>query len=90
MTTDNDYDRYRISGRGNSATFYRNTGASKRYGLDAAISYMPVNELEIKAAYTYSHFKYNVSTPTRIMMDDTTLLSISRTATGCRLPATSA
>ncbi len=71
LVTENDFDRYRITDPlRNQETFYRNVGSSERTGLELYTKYMPLRDLIIQAAYTYSHFKYTNSTPIRIMMDD--------------------
>jgi iron complex outermembrane receptor protein len=74
-TTTNDFDRYRIQGRGNGeeGTFYRNIGATKRYGLELFSEYRPINSLTIQLAYTYSHFQYSLSESIPILMDDTSI-----------------
>jgi iron complex outermembrane recepter protein len=73
--TTNDFDRYRMPGRGNGAegTFYKNVGATKRLGLDFMAAYRPVKPLSIQVAYTYSHFKYSLDESIPILMDDTTI-----------------
>jgi len=73
MSTSNDFDRYRIPGRGNGeeGTFYKNIGASKRYGLELSSTVRPVSGLAIQFAYTYSHFVYDIGSPIPILMDDT-------------------
>jgi iron complex outermembrane receptor protein len=68
LTTDNDFDRYRVPGRG-VQTFYKNVGKSKRYGLELYGKYMPMTQWEIQAAYTFSSFKYAADSPTPINMD---------------------
>jgi iron complex outermembrane receptor protein len=73
LHTDNDFDRYRIPGRGQT-TFYKNTGASKRFGLEAYAAYFPLPSVELQMSYTYSHFQYSLNTPSKIMMDDTTIV----------------
>ena len=75
MLTRNDFDRYRIPGRGHGqeGTFYRNVGASKRFGLELSAWYKPIEPVVIQLAYTYSHFKYDIGSPIQIMMDDTTI-----------------
>ncbi len=75
-TTTNDFDRYRIPGRGNAAegTFFRNVGGTKRFGGELYAEYKPVNSLSIQMAYTYSHFQYDLGdTKIRVLMDDTTI-----------------
>ncbi|MDP4116939.1 MAG: TonB-dependent receptor, partial [Bacteroidota bacterium] len=73
MTTKNDFDRYRVSGRGQEV-FYRNFGSSKRLGVELYVAYSPIKEIELQAAYTYSNFKYNNDSPIRILMDDTSIV----------------
>ncbi len=58
LTTANDFGRYRISSRP-LETFYRNAGDSTRYGLEALLSWLPVPDLALNLAYTYSHFTYD-------------------------------
>jgi iron complex outermembrane recepter protein len=57
MTTDNDFGRYRVPSRP-LETFYRNAGNSRRYGLEAALTWAPVDALSLRGAYTFSNFKY--------------------------------
>ncbi len=74
LTTDNDFDRYRITDPlRNQETFYRNAASSRRLGVECALHYSPFTILELKVAYTWSHFAYTNASPIRIMMDDTTI-----------------
>jgi iron complex outermembrane receptor protein len=75
LRTTNDFDRYRMPNRGHGeeGTFYRNIGATKRYGLEVFAQYQPVTFFNVQLAYTYSHFKYDVSSPILILMDDPTV-----------------
>ena len=75
MTTTNDFDRYRIPGRGNGeeGTFFKNVGATKRYGLELSARYQPFKTLTLQVAYTYSHFRYDLGSPIPILMDDATI-----------------
>jgi iron complex outermembrane receptor protein len=57
LDTDNDFGRYRIVTRP-LETFYGNVGSSHRYGLETSLAWFPLDELALRAAYTYSHFKY--------------------------------
>lgn len=57
LATDNDFGRYRISTRP-LETFYGNVGSTHRYGLETSLAWFPVEALALRAAYTYSHFKY--------------------------------
>lgn len=75
LSTQNDFDRYRITDPlRNQETFYRNAGASKRFGLEFYSRYLPIPALEIQTAYTYSHFKYDLSSPIQVLMDDSTIV----------------
>ena len=57
LRTENDFGRYRIATRP-LETFYQNAGTSRRYGIETAIGWYPLEPLAIKVAYTYSDFKY--------------------------------
>jgi len=72
LKTENDFDRYRVQGRG-VETFYRNTGASNRIGAELFARFNPIRPLKFELAYTFSQFKYKLDAPVKIMMDDTTL-----------------
>jgi iron complex outermembrane receptor protein len=69
LTTQNDFDRFRIPGPRHRETFYRNSPSTERYGLELYAAYFPLNKLELQVAYTYSHFKYT-SDSLQILMDD--------------------
>jgi iron complex outermembrane receptor protein len=74
VTTDNDFDRYRITDSiRNQETFYRNIGSSRRLGMELAATWAVLRTLDLRAAYTLSQFTYTNSDPIRIMMDDTTV-----------------
>jgi iron complex outermembrane receptor protein len=74
LATDNDFDRYRITDpMRNQETFYRNAAASKRQGLEASLECAPFKGFDVRVAYTWSHFRYSIDEPLRIMMDDTTI-----------------
>ena len=57
LDTENDFGRYRITTRP-LETFYGNVGSSHRYGVETSLAWFPVEALALRAAYTYSHFKY--------------------------------
>ena len=57
LSTDNDFGRYRVTSRP-LETFYRNAGSSRRYGIETSIGWFPVADMAIRAAYTWSDFKY--------------------------------
>jgi iron complex outermembrane recepter protein len=58
LSTDRDFGRYRITSRP-LETFYGNVGSTTRYGLETFLAWYPVEPLALRAAYTYSHFKYD-------------------------------
>lgn len=57
LDTKNDFGRYRIVSRP-LETFYGNVGSTHRYGVETSLAWFPVEELALRASYTYSHFKY--------------------------------
>lgn len=73
MKTDNDFDRYRLSGVRNQETFYRNAASSDRIGLELYTRIIPAPDFKFETAYTYSHFKYTNGDSLRIVMDDPTI-----------------
>jgi iron complex outermembrane recepter protein len=85
LTTENDFDRYRITDSlRNQETFYRNAGSSNRFGLEFYGRVEPVQALVIQAAYTFSDFKYTNTDPLRIIMDDPAVIKYIED--GKRLP----
>ncbi len=75
MSTENDFDRYRITDPlRNQETFYRNVGSSRRLGMEIYGSYSPFQTMRIQIAYTFADYKYTNTTPVRVMMDDTTVI----------------
>jgi len=61
MNTENDFFRFKQSGRGNQEVFYGNAGNSKRYGIETFISVGIIKNLDLQIAYTYSDFKYTTA-----------------------------
>jgi len=57
LDTKNDFGRYRIAARP-LETFYGNVGSTHRYGIETSLAWFPLEALALRAAYTYSHFKY--------------------------------
>jgi outer membrane receptor protein involved in Fe transport len=57
LATENDFGRYRIVTRP-LETFYGNVGSTRRYGVETSLAWFPVEDLALRAAYTYSHYKY--------------------------------
>jgi iron complex outermembrane recepter protein len=85
LSTENDFDRYRIADPlRNQETFYRNAGSSRRFGVELYGRYAPLEAAEIQVAYTYSDFTYTNSTPLQVVMDDPAILKY--VGNGNRLP----
>ncbi len=61
MNTENDFFRFKQSGRGNQEVFYGNAGNSKRYGIETFVSYQILKNLSLQAAYTFADYKYTSS-----------------------------
>jgi iron complex outermembrane receptor protein len=57
LTTDRDFDRYRVPSRP-LETFYRNAASSRRYGVETYLGWAPAERVLLQAAYTYSDFRY--------------------------------
>ena len=57
MSKDEFY-RYSVVGRGNNTAFCGNMGQSNRWGVEAFVSFSPIDNLKFDVAYTYSHFQY--------------------------------
>jgi iron complex outermembrane receptor protein len=57
MDTKNDFYRYRMPSRP-LETFYGNMGSSTRTGFEAFSNWIPVKNLTVQFAYTWSDFKY--------------------------------
>ena len=62
MKTQNDFFRFKQSGRGNQEVFYGNAGNSRRYGLETYISAYINKNSNLEIAYTYSDFRYTSAT----------------------------
>lgn len=72
LQTKNDFDRFRVSSRPYE-TFYKNSGESRRFGVEFYTDIKPIQLIDLKFAYTYSNFKYTNEDPIKIIMDDTTI-----------------
>ncbi len=58
MTTENDFFRFKQSGRGNQEVFYGNAGNSRRYGVETYFSIDITKSWNLQVEYTYSDFQY--------------------------------
>jgi iron complex outermembrane receptor protein len=73
LSTENDFGRYRMPERP-LETFYGNVGSTNRYGIETSVAWFPIEPFALRAAYTYSHFKYEtVETLTGETYEDTWL-----------------
>ena len=61
MKTKNDFFRFKQTGRGNQEVFYGNAGNSRRYGIEASISFEILKNLKWQVAYTFANYKYTSS-----------------------------
>ena len=75
MDTKNDFFRFKQSGRGNQEVFYGNAGNSKRYGIEAFISYNILPNLSLQAAYTFADYKYTSATVDPVYTDTNYVLT---------------
>lgn len=75
MYTRDDFFRFKQTGRGNQEVFYGNAGNSTRYGIETYVSYAPVKQVVIQAAYTYNHFGYTSATIDPVYTDTNYVLT---------------
>ena len=85
MKTENDFFRFKQTGRGNQEVFYGNAGNSKRYGIETFISYQVLQNLRLQVAYTYADYKY-VSAEIDPVYTDSAYVLTSPPAAGQWLP----
>jgi iron complex outermembrane receptor protein len=58
MNTENDFFRFKQTGRGNQEVFYGNAGNSRRYGIESFVSFRILDNLNLQIAYTYADYRY--------------------------------
>lgn len=75
MDTENDFFRFKQTGRGNQEVFYGNAGNSERKGIESYISYNITDDLKIQASYTFSDFKYVSATVDPVYTDPSYVLT---------------
>ncbi len=85
MNTENDFFRFKQSGRGNQEVFYGNAGNSKRFGIETFISYEILKNLSLQVAYTFADYKYTSSVIDPVYTDPAYVLT-SPPANGQWLP----
>jgi iron complex outermembrane recepter protein len=69
MNTENDFFRFKQTGRGNQEVFYGNAGNSKRAGIETFLSWMILKNLSFQAAYTFASYKYTSATVDPVYTD---------------------
>jgi iron complex outermembrane recepter protein len=85
MNTENDFFRFKQTGRGNQEVFYGNAGNSRRLGIETFISYQILKSLSFQVAYTYADYKYVSSVIDPVYTDPAYVLT-SPPAAGQYLP----
>jgi iron complex outermembrane receptor protein len=76
MKTENDFFRFKQTGRGNQEVFYGNAGNSKRIGVESFISYKILKNLDLQVAYTFADYKYKSATIDPVYTDTEYVLTI--------------
>jgi len=85
MNTENDFFRFKQTGRGNQEVFYGNAGNSKRTGIELYFSVNILKNLNLKTAYTFADFKYT-SAEVDPVYTDTAYVLTTPPASGQYLP----
>jgi iron complex outermembrane recepter protein len=75
METENDFFRFKQSGRGNQEVFYGNAGNSRRKGIELYFQYNILSELSLQTSYTFSDFRYTSATIDPVYTDTTYVLT---------------
>ncbi len=75
MNTENDFFRFKQSGRGNQEVFYGNAGNSKRNGIELFLSYKVLSNLSVQLAYTYADYTYTSATIDPVYTDTAYVLT---------------
>jgi iron complex outermembrane receptor protein len=75
MDTENDFFRFKQSGRGNQEVFYGNAGNSRRYGIETFISYNILSNLNLQLAYTFADYRYTSATVDPVYTDTNYVLT---------------
>ena len=75
MNTENDFFRFKQSGRGNQEVFYGNAGNSKRLGIETYFSYKLFENFDLQLAYTFAEYKYTSATVDPVYTDNAYVLT---------------
>jgi iron complex outermembrane receptor protein len=85
MKTENDFFRFKQTGRGNQEVFYGNAGNSKRNGIELYFSFSILKNLSLQVAYTFADYKY-ISAKIDPVYTDTAYVLTTPPAAGQWLP----
>ncbi len=85
MNTENDFFRFKQTGRGNQEVFYGNAGNSKRLGIESFLSLYILKDLNLQASYSFADYKYTSATIDPVYTDAAYVLT-TPPAAGQRLP----
>jgi len=75
MNTQNDFFRFKQSGRGNQEVFYGNAGNSRRIGIEAYLAINLIKNMQLEIAYTYADYQYTSATIDPIYTDTAYVLT---------------
>ena len=75
MYTQNDFFRFKQTGRGNQEVFYGNAGNSRRLGVETYFSINFLKNLNLQINYTYGDFQYTSATIDSIYTDTAYVLT---------------
>lgn len=75
MNTENDFFRFKQTGRGNQEVFYGNAGNSRRTGLELFMSYKAFEKLSLQLAYTFAAYQYTSATIDPVYTDTAYVLT---------------
>lgn len=75
MKTENDFFRFKQTGRGNQEVFYGNAGNSKRNGIETYMWFNLLKNLSLQAAYTFADYQYTSATVDPVYTDTAYVLT---------------
>jgi iron complex outermembrane recepter protein len=75
MLTENDFFRFKQTGRGNQEVFYGNAGNSERKGIETFLSLDVLKNLKLQLAYTYANYTYTSATVDPVYTDTSYVLT---------------
>ncbi len=75
MNTENDFFRFKQTGRGNQEVFYGNAGNSNRKGIELYSDIAFSEKIKLRLAYTFSDFKYTSATIDPVYTDTVYVLT---------------